>query len=174
MRRLRCSSELYVEELKMTLPVISNHLLGISTQRKAVPQVCWLWRHSNLPNRKSNLSSSFLPLGRYHPPQPLPRSPPPPRCPLARLTVALPLANPTPRPFEPLDLNIGAFLFRSAQLVWSFTSLPDLVSAARNSWTTNVVPSRSMDSKGKSFVPQHIRHNEKPHVAAPNIDLFQM
>ncbi len=28
---------------------------------------------------------------------------------LARLTVALPLAKPTPRPLVPLDLNIGAF-----------------------------------------------------------------
>lgn len=34
--------------------------------------------------------------------------------PLARalLTVALPLAKPTPLPFTPLLLNIGAFLFR--------------------------------------------------------------
>ena len=35
---------------------------------------------------------------------------PPLCCPLALFTVALPLANPTPRPLEVLDRNIGAFL----------------------------------------------------------------
>jgi hypothetical protein len=34
----------------------------------------------------------------------------PPRCPRARLTVARPLASPTPRPRVPRDLNMGAFL----------------------------------------------------------------
>lgn len=33
-----------------------------------------------------------------------------PRWPLARLTVARPLANPTPRPRVPRERNIGAFL----------------------------------------------------------------
>ena len=33
----------------------------------------------------------------------------PPLCPLALLTVALPLAKPTPLPLVPLDLNMGAF-----------------------------------------------------------------
>jgi hypothetical protein len=37
-----------------------------------------------------------------------------PRCPRARLTVARPLARPTPRPRVPRDLNMGAFL--SSQL----------------------------------------------------------
>ena len=39
-----------------------------------------------------------------HPP------PLPPRWPLALLTVARPLARPTPRPLVPLDRNMGAFL----------------------------------------------------------------
>lgn len=38
-----------------------------------------------------------------------------PLCPLALFTVARPLANPTPRPRVPLDLNIGAFLKQSVR-----------------------------------------------------------
>jgi len=40
-----------------------------------------------------------------------------PLCPLALLTVALPLANPTPRPLVPLDRNMGAFLLNIFPLV---------------------------------------------------------
>ena len=40
-----------------------------------------------------------------------------PLWPLALLTVALPLANPTPLPLVPLDLNMGAFLQSSASLL---------------------------------------------------------
>ena len=57
----------------------------------------------------------------------------PPRCPLALLTVALPLANPTPRPLVPLDLNIGAFLYTKPlalrmltfqfRVTWSYRSI---------------------------------------------------
>jgi hypothetical protein len=46
-----------------------------------------------------------------------------PRCPRARLTVARPLASPTPRPRVPRDLNMGAFLSsQSAQAQHSKTS----------------------------------------------------
>lgn len=38
-----------------------------------------------------------------------------PLCPLARFTVALPLAIPTPRPRTPLERNIGAFLEHNIQ-----------------------------------------------------------
>nr|POE83830.1 hypothetical protein CFP56_76418 [Quercus suber] len=44
-----------------------------------------------------------------HPPRP-PRSPRPGPLPLARLTVARPLAKPTPRPRDAFERNIGAFL----------------------------------------------------------------
>jgi hypothetical protein len=79
-----------------------------------------------------NLRSFFL--NAFHfpdnkSPQPLSKAKVPyplgaPR-PLARalLTVALPLANPTPLPFTPLLLNIGAFLkFRIMLVLASYTS----------------------------------------------------
>lgn len=76
--------------------------------------------------------------------------PPPLVLARARLTVARPRARPTPRPRVPLDLNIGAFLCIVSQL-------PD-----QNS--RNLVRS----------IPQHVRYNEVPHVAASDIDLLKM
>ena len=76
----------------------------------------------------------------------------PPLCPRARFTVALPRANPTPRPLVPLDLNIGAFLSHIPSAVLPLT--PGVA--------------------GAILVPQHIRHDKKPHVAPPDVDLIEM
>lgn len=83
------------------------------------------------------------------------RYPLPPLWPLARLTVALPLANPTPRPLVPLDLNIGAFLFNPA--LASLSAILPLSSASCH-----------------KAIPQHVRHNEKPNVAPSYVHLIQM
>lgn len=79
-----------------------------------------------------------------------PRPPPPPLPPaLALLTVARPLARPTPRPRAFRLLNIGAFLSPRQQVVVYGVA-------------------------GTGRLPQHIRNNEEAHVAAANVDLFQM
>ncbi len=48
----------------------------------------------------------------------------PPRPARARLTVALPLAKPTPLPLVPLDRNIGAFLFTAQKSVSKYSHYP--------------------------------------------------
>ena len=62
-----------------------------------------------------------------------------PLCPLARLTVARPLAKPTPLPLCPLDLNIGAFLNISGTMK-KRTWLPRMYTWSR--WLT--LPSRAV------------------------------
>lgn len=105
-----------------------------------------------LPSFSNALISPYTP---RHSPRPQRSAHPldgPPLCPRARFTVALPRANPTPRPLVPLDLNMGAFLSRipSAPLV------------------------TIMGYPVAKLIPQHIRHNEKPDVASPDVDLVQM
>lgn len=76
--------------------------------------------------------------------------PPPPRCPRALLTVALPLANPTPRPRVLRALNMGAFLY----------NLSAFFGHSAGSHALNP--------------PEHIRHNEQTHVRPSNVDPVQM
>nr|POE85087.1 phosphatidylglycerophosphatase gep4, mitochondrial [Quercus suber] len=85
------------------------------------------------------------------PPRP-PRSLRPGPLPLARLTVARPLAKPTPRPRDAFERNMGAFLpQRSSQLHLNDRRIP---------------PER--------FSPQHVRHNEYPDVAAADVHTIQV
>lgn len=49
-----------------------------------------------------------------------------PLWPLARFTVARPLASPTPRPRVPLDRNMGAFLKIQPRQLYSVQSRGDI------------------------------------------------
>jgi hypothetical protein len=80
-----------------------------------------------------------------------------PLDPLALLTVALPLAIPTPRPFWPRDLNIGAFLQEK-----------------RSAFVNNATFDEYKEGMRNGEIPQHIWHDKEPHMAPSNVNLIEM